>query len=113
MTGLDIVNEIRKLAEEQPDFVYESNGRCQYTSGNNCCGCGVGQAILRLDPSKRFILEMIDGGGEKSFSSIASVFILSNDVYIKWISSFQRYQDHNNTWKDSVELADLNSYHGE
>ena len=33
MTGLDIVNEIRKLAQEQPDFVYKRDGACKYTSG--------------------------------------------------------------------------------
>jgi len=72
----DILDEVIKLSQEMPDFVYshalvgEVSRGCKYTRGgsdkyDDCCGCIVGQAIIRSAPPEHrqiviYALKQID-----------------------------------------------------
>lgn len=76
MVQLDeLIKELKRLVENNPDFVYESVGyeyNCYYTKGGlqwgraflaqktNCNGCLFGQALMNLYPELKEQLEEFD-----------------------------------------------------
>jgi hypothetical protein len=72
----DVLDEVIKLSQEMPDFVYshalvgEVSSGCKYTRGgsdkyDDCCGCIIGQAIIRSAPPEHrqnviYALKQID-----------------------------------------------------
>lgn len=117
--------EIRKLAAEDPDRVYEpqQNLGCYYARDRHGIGrehgCIVGQAIFRLIPE----MEPTEDGatftlpGYPSYDQVEYNGIAWNskkdymtypvefpeDEWIEWV---QFYQDRGNSWSEAVETAD-------
>lgn len=89
----DVVSEIKKLAEEMPDFLYKSVGAseafargCQYTKGGSDkyqehCGCIVGQAMVRsVSPEHRpTVLAALKTQDAWAVTSFVNLIRLAND----------------------------------
>jgi hypothetical protein len=111
MSDHKVIEEIRKLAAEYPDVVYESDdpGNCFYTQGK-CgpgSGCIIGQAIQRAMPDKTPSLEYIDFNGVVGFYSMSSSVGLNMAAVDQgWASNVQILQDKKFTWAEAVEEAD-------
>lgn len=103
--------ELRKLMDEQPEFVYRddsaSSGPCHYDKGpggnpDKCCGCIFGQAFQRLGVPR----DQLDGMGIRKF--------LYGTKSLKWMETtiarfpnapqywrqIQSGQDHGRRWGD-------------
>lgn len=117
VTVSDIIAEVRKLAEEMPDFVYRpdfendqvgsANG-CSYIYGGcklypNCCGCIMGQALRRLGV---MVPESKDN---------VPIYLLLKSIDLRegltgrtegWLATVQQEQDRGNAWADCVKAAD-------
>lgn len=116
ITGEQIIQAVRDLAAERPDAVYRANGSgtCFYTRNGRSgeMGCIVGQALIRVDPAVRSILEWLDDQ-----SDIPCAFALFDNLYIKgrysitpaqreWLYMAQAEQDRASPWSGAVEYAD-------
>lgn len=111
----DIQAEIRRLAAEKPDYVYQSphgpNGACMYTeidsdTDKRVGSCIVGQALINLGVSAEAMkthegesaLSVISGNGELMWYEAPPV--------MRWISNVQHGQDNGRAWAAAVERAD-------
>lgn len=116
ITGEQIIQAVRDLSAEHPDAVYRATGTgaCFYTRGDigGTCGCLIGQALIRVDPAVRSILEWLDDQ-----SHIPCAFALFDNLYFKerysitpaqraWLYMAQAEQDRASTWSVAVEYAD-------
>lgn len=124
VTTLDVVNEIKKLAAEMPDFVYVADPEhkigstgCSYIYGGcnkypEHCGCIVGQALKRLG------IDVAEQHEDAPASLVLRYLGLSDRVgrfvhgantmlrHSRWISVVQRQQDKGSSWSEAVEAAD-------
>ncbi len=101
-----LIDEVRKLANEKPDFVYErpiASGPCSYTKSktSETEGCIFGQAIFRLQPELKSYL--CDCGIN---TLIQLLEIKASKQEIIWCCRVQGYQDRANSWKLAIEFAD-------
>lgn len=111
ITEQDIINEVLRLAAENPDFVYqapdyhpeETRGTCVYIHDGNG-SCIVGQALVNkgIDPEE---IERFEG--------LPADLMLSNlgikeeaDQGQTWLDQVQSYQDTGTPWGEAVEEAD-------
>jgi hypothetical protein len=102
----DIVTEIRRLAAESPDYVYERPGQsCVYVEyiGDELIGsCIVGKALVNLGVNPADLL----------FEEIPGAYnLLRNPVkmapeQVWWIDTVQGAQDDGTPWAESVAAAD-------
>ena len=117
-TMQDVVSEVRKLAQERPDFNYikqaargANDSGCSYTGAsqtfpNEGEGCIVGQALQRLGvPRERLLLHEGAAGGHVA-ARLAEVEgdVRSPEYY--WLDHAQSAQDMGFTWSGAVALAD-------
>jgi hypothetical protein len=109
VTVLQVQAEVRKLAQEQPDFVYkrpEYSAFCLYvhetSDGIKTPGCIVGHALHRLG----FSLDELEIGGTASEAlERLSVNGWDKDV-VTWITRVQGEQDMATPWGRAVALVD-------
>lgn len=114
ITSAQVVAEVRKLAEERPDFVYRS----QPGSSPDCSylgaympeegepytgeGCIVGQALTRLGVDET-ALRTVEGQGARG--ALVDLGIQCSQVDLDWLSEVQSYQDDHRSWRQSVLWA--------
>lgn len=109
--------KIRELAEEKPDFVYISTsayhdpGACKYTSGQNCGGCIMGQAIIALQPELIDLLRHCDLFYGVSIADVLHQlfhdWFIGRGLYaLRWFKEVQSNQDKKMRWKEAVKNAD-------
>jgi len=117
----EVVAQVRRLAAENPDFVYEKvkskssedSPRCLYTH-NGKGSCIVGQAILAVDDSLYSKLSDYDEGLIFGYSATLVVHDLypeefeqdQGEMYASWLNWVQRKQDDGWTWAQAVRYAD-------
>lgn len=118
VTVNDVIAEVRKLAEEMPDFVYtpdidavkgkgSANG-CSYIVGGcsnypDCRGCIMGQALRRLG------LSVPDNRDDLNVCKLLRhLFIIEGHTYSteRWLMTVQSKQDLGRTWSECVQGAD-------
>ncbi len=108
-----LIDEVKRLAQENPDFVYQKfpgkvrpiAGNCYYTKSANDLnkGCIFGQAILNLQPDlKDFLLEV---DNRTDSNGIGQVLKDLGFPRLTWCIDVQSNQDHGYCWKKAVELA--------
>ena len=116
-TATQVIEEVRRLAAEQPDFVYGTQegagGTCSYfgcaigdTSGQACI---VGQALanLNVDMSGLKRKEESDLGlaiGEALLLGKVDIPYTEEDA--RWLDNVQYNQDEDETWAQAVAMAD-------
>lgn len=117
VTTKDLIDEVRKVAEAEPDFVYkagDSESKCSYfgrdrgdTSGNPCI---VGKALKNLEVDTSVLLARESGGfGDRIGFALFNGFIpVTSQVKLErsWLDRVQNSQDSGLTWSDSVKCAD-------
>lgn len=110
ITGSQIIEQVRLLAQERPDHVYRKRGAgrsCGYagdaigsTRGE---GCIIGQALMRLGVRRA---DLVSLEGVVS-SALPKLGIHRYDTDERnWMSSVQKSQDTWSTWGRSVKDAD-------
>jgi hypothetical protein len=109
--GAKLIQIIRDLAAENPDFRYEfvrrSNGTegCSYVHEGQP-SCIVGQAMWRaglIDASLERSMDNIAG-----FSSLYPGMKTLSESEVDWISAVQQYQDIGEAWAEAIRYADEN-----
>ena len=109
VTVLQVQAEIRKLAQEQPDFVYkrpESSSFCLYvheaSDGSKTPGCIVGHALHRLG----FSFDELEIGGTAG-EALHRLGISDWDKdTVVWITRVQGEQDTGIPWGQAVARTD-------
>jgi len=115
----EIVREVRRLAAEKPDFIYEvpaDTDRCLYVNPSAECGsCIVGQAILNITPRKHksHVYETLSYFDTKPVAMTADDAVRDlvnvsekDEESLEWIDLVQRCQDNGLPWKLAVQRAD-------
>ncbi len=118
-TATQVIEEVRRLAAEQPDFVYAEqeganpNEDCSYfgchlgnTAGQACI---VGQALANLNVDMAKLEEAEDSGNDTDIDSVlvsGIVNITYTSEEAKWLGNVQYHQDRKEPWARAVELAD-------
>lgn len=112
---LDLENEVRRLAAENPDFVYEGAVEdrygsqyvsCMYTvegDDENLVGsCLFGQALINLgaDPAELRSYE------HEGIGQVLESAMLVSPKRVQWFDDVQEYQDVKMTWAFAVAEAD-------
>lgn len=104
--SLDLAKEIIRLARENPDYIYHSNGdSCYYTKPNG--GCIIGQALTNLYPELKLLLKEIDSRNAITVSMLFSTLKVDNTIPTSYFSDIQHNQDMEESWIQSVELSDI------
>src|SRR5690606_1231334 len=105
----DVVKEVRRLAEEQPDHVYsapEGEEICSYVTGKDGKGCIVGQALSRLGVPES-ALRGIEGEGAYALPELIPYLAGREDKRSRrWLTLIQSRQDGGRTWWQAVTEAD-------
>lgn len=118
-TATELIQEVRKIAAERPDFVYGKQGlfspdTCSYfgrdigdESGSPCI---IGQALknLGVDTSrlKQAEDEYDDNIGIASALDVRHIEISYTDREALWLSHVQTKQDSDRPWAEAIEEAD-------
>lgn len=107
LNATDVVNEIRKVAAEQPDFIYNdgSADQCLYTQNADGSpgGCIVGRALMRLDVEEE---ALVKNDGQLASHVLSELGISGDSLVIHWIDEAQDAQDSGKTWAQAVQSAD-------
>lgn len=102
LTADDVIAEVRRLAAESPDCVYESpDGDCHYQRGecsNGSVGCIWGQALRRWG--------IIDESRERAAVLVSRYGAGLSDQQHEWVHAVQEFQDRGESWGDAVKAAD-------
>lgn len=106
-----LINEVKRIAEQNPDFVYKPDGKdCLYTrsENNEDCGCIFGQAILNLKPELKQILQNFDNS-----AAVPRINVLLNELEIKttkkqakWCCIVQSAQDNQLSWTQAIHRGE-------
>lgn len=118
VTTKDLIDEVRKVAEAEPDFVYNEEGsesECSYfgrdrgdTSGSPCI---VGKALKNLEVDTSVLLARESGGfGDRIGFALSNGLVPVTslvDSERTWLNAVQDYQDCGLTWAVSVKRADI------
>jgi hypothetical protein len=116
-TATQVIEEVHRLAEEQPDFVYSdqevANEECSYfgcaignTTGQACI---VGQALANLNVDMSDMKRKEDTGYGMAIATALEegvVDIPYTEEEAKWLGDVQYYQDRGEPWAQAVALAD-------
>lgn len=105
MLASDLLREVKLLAAEKPDTIYDrENGCCRYTRGEagGECGCIIGQAIKRLNLDVFLIMQVAENAGVDldSVDSLHEYGLITGDV--EELSRIQARQDVKHRWRDCV-----------
>lgn len=106
LTLTDIQAEIRRLADEQPDHVYERYGQsCVYVAddgeGNLVGSCIVGRALVNLGVEPETLTFYIVPTADTLLTSVDLV-----GPEVSWIQDVQSEQDYGITWSKAIAYAD-------
>lgn len=115
VTTADVIAEVRKIAREDPDFVYgDGSNTCSYfgpslgvTNGSPCI---IGKALhnLEVDTSILFKREAVSYSDRIGFvlkEGFVPVVSKVNSERI-WLNRVQNQQDFGKSWSEAVVLAD-------
>lgn len=118
-TATQVIEEVRRLAAEQPDFVYskqegaDANEDCSYfgckvgdASGQACI---VGQALANLNVDMSGLKRKEDKGYGMAIGQALEwrvVAIPYTEEERVWLGNVQYHQDRGESWGQAVELAD-------
>lgn len=100
--GAKIIEETRKVATDNPNFLYE--GVCRYVIDGRPA-CLIGHALWNLG----LINDTFDATGSNGCTAYGVLEHLGLDVteFEKdWLACAQSFQDSKHTWGDSVQSAD-------
>lgn len=107
LNATDVVNEIRKVAAEQPDFIYNEGGlaECMYTKNTDGSpgGCIVGRALMRLGVEEE---DLVESDGQFASRVLSDLGISGDRFVMLWIAEVQEVQDGGKTWAEAVQSAD-------
>ncbi|WP_135235649.1 hypothetical protein [Nocardia sp. CS682] len=108
-----LVRETRKLAEQNPDFVYtkifddEWDGyKCRYVEAG-CGSCLVGQAAINAGVPLRVVASW-DLLGDTGIEHVMSRYGFADHPATAWLIGVQVDQDGGATWAGAVHDADRN-----
>ena len=115
ITTQDLIDEVRKIAKEMPDFVYATafTKGCSYFGRQigdptgQCCIMGQAFKNLGVDTSK--IDESHEGVstvGGLILDNLIPVTYLNNSQ-VEWLDNVQRLQDEGFSWGETVVIADF------
>lgn len=116
-----VIEEVRKIANERPDFVYADQPLSTPTLQSNSCsyisasygipegeGCIVGQALQKLGISEDALQE--------HEGYIASGVLIRLDIHdqeesehtpeLEWLDTVQSEQDTKKSWGEAIRVAD-------
>lgn len=114
----ELIQEVRKIAEERPNFIYsdQPNGThslCSYfgraigdEAGSPCI---VGQALKNLEVPMEVLREAEQEGKDSDISKVLDrgyVDIEYTGSEAMWLAKVQMKQDDGNSWAEAVEEAD-------
>lgn len=112
----EVVKAVRKLAEERPEYRYESIIGCYYTKGgDDGLGCLVGQALVLLYPEVKDTLVRVDNRSVSEVPCLPELLTTlgvtddpssEDKLKIRWLRDVQMFQDRGHRWSKAVELAD-------
>lgn len=115
VTTQDLINEVRKIAKEKPDFVYAT----PFTKGCSYFGrqigdptgqcCIMGQAFKNLNIDTSNIDETpvgVSTVGDLILSEAIPVTYL-NESQVEWLDNVQRLQDEGFPWGEAVSSVDF------
>ena len=109
ITEQDIINEVRRLAADNPDYIYVSPGGSEYSScvyiHDGKGSCIVGRALVNngFDPEK-----VSQHEGLTADEMLVALGIKEEtDFEQVWLDRVQTLQDSGTPWADAVEEADL------
>ena len=114
-TTTDVVNEVRNLANQHPDFVYtpaddgEGVTGCSYLNGANGKGCIVGQALANLGVSRAELeaaetqnaVAALEVAGLTEPGRVRNYGDWTNEE--KFLVLVQQKQDDHTSWGEAVE----------
>ncbi|MEU9871082.1 hypothetical protein AB0C87_24845 [Actinomadura sp. NPDC048021] len=106
ITFQQIEAEVRRLADEKPEFVYKSyEGACFYNpaerEGKQYGACIFGQAFKNLD------FEVKEDYEYKSIGTLLELLDVETTLgEFMWAGAVQRLQDGGTAWGEAVSLAD-------
>lgn len=109
VTFADVQREVRRLAAENPDFIYApAPGRtCNYVRPNGEGGwegdCLWGQAFIECGITP---VELLPFGEVRIGAAFDRLGIAAAEGEIGWARIAQRTQDCSGTWGDAIKLAD-------
>lgn len=115
ITVKKVIEQVRKIAKENPDFVYTNQGdvdAAEYSylgrsmsEPNVGQGCIVGQALLDLGVTRE---EMVEAGieGTTASEALMRLGINSGSMYSQYLDFVQDMQDIGEPWGRAVEFAD-------
>lgn len=104
----DVMTEVRRLAFENPDYVYSPTGTsqmCWYQPTDERKACIFGQAFTNLGYEWPQDFET-DTGSTTICSLFVYVGIELTDVQSRWATVLQRAQDAKEPWAKCVSRAD-------
>lgn len=103
---VDVVAEIRRLAGESPDYVYQRQG-CVYVeeddAGNLVGSCIVGKALVNLGVEPQALHYEVPS---RIPGAAALLRRPVDDLERRWIDEVQYSQDFGYAWSESVANAD-------
>ena len=116
-TATQVIEEVRRLAAEQPGFIYGlqagAGGTCSYfgcaigdTSGQACI---VGQALANLNVDMSGLKSREDGDLGMAIAealAFGKVDISYTAEDARWLDNVQYQQDRDEPWAQAVALAD-------
>ena len=116
-TATQVIEEVRRLAAEQPDFVYSEQegavGECSYFScaigDSSGQACIVGQALASLNVDMSDLKRKEDKGIGMAICTVLEqgvVEIPYTEEEARWLGNVQYYQDREEPWARAVALAD-------
>lgn len=102
--------EVRRLAEERPDYIYHrpdpSNPSCYYRNPDGTPGCIFGQAFEALG------YEILPGRGPGGVVGAVAYVLFALDIETTsaqalWAGAVQMKQDAHTRWGEAVAAADV------
>lgn len=114
ITTQDLIDEVRKIAEEMPDFVYGSPSTkgCSYFGQEigdptgQCCIMGQAFKNLKVDTSKIDETPVgVSTVGELIMNQDIPVTPL-NKTQVDWLNRVQGLQDDGVSWGEAVSIVD-------
>lgn len=116
-TTTDIVNEVRRLAKAEPNFVYiDQEGRdkdspCGYTGmgpgTSQGRACIVGQALMNLGVPAEALVDSEDSVGVLLAELEQVEYGPFDSTNEEWLTTVQGFQDEGTPWGEAVSSADL------
>lgn len=112
ITTQDLIDEVRKIAEEMPDFVYTTDdvSGCSYFGREvgdptgQCCIMGQAFKNLNVDTSKINETPVLTVG-ELIWGQVIPVTSL-NESQVEWLDHVQALQDEGSSWGEAVSIVD-------